>query len=396
LQHGKVKACCKTPFQRIDDEQIRRYGTAAFFNGPYVKERRREMLEGVKHRDCATCWRQEDLGIQSYRYLQAGKEPFASRIPIIHSERSVDNAVPKHVEMILSTNCDLKCSYCGPEFSSAWAGEIKNHGQFPGPHDEPQIAPADPLFAETFWQWFEDVRHSIAYLQFNGGEPLMQNEFYASLERILNFEGPTEGLQLGVISNLNASKSNMGRLRRLLPQLLARYGFRLAISQDSIGTRAEYIRNGLNWSRFNENLSGLLRDFPGLVVEMAPTMSALNVTSIRDFLAYANQLSEDCGKEIIMRPSIVMWPEFQSPLILPTEYSFYLEEAIIFLERLGRWAIMRDRLSEILEALGKENNVRRKRKLFYTWFAEYDRRRNLDFLSVFPEMGSFWRECASL
>jgi hypothetical protein len=396
LQHGKVKACCKTPFQRIDDEQIGAYGTAAIFNGEYVQERRREMLNGVRHRDCNTCWTQEDLGLQSYRYLQAGEEPFRSVIPVIRDERRVDNAVPRHVEIILDTTCDLKCSYCGPEFSSAWAVEVRNQGPYPEPHDDPQIAPADPLFNETFWQWFDGARRSIEYVQFNGGEPLIQKEFYTSLERILNFKGPTHKLQIGIISNLNTPAGKLDKLRQLLPQLLAEYSFRFGISQDSVGARAEYIRNGLCWSRFDENLRGLLRDFPGLVVQIAPTMSALNVTSIKDLMVYADRVSEETGAEIVMRPSIVMWPEFQSPLILPPEYSEYLEETILFLERIGRWPVVRDRLREIIEALGRVEDVAAKRKLFHVWFTEYNRRRRLDFVSVFPEMESFWKDCAAL
>lgn len=396
LQHGKVKACCKTPFQKIDDAQIRQHGTAAVFNGDYVQQRRREMFDGVRHSDCNTCWTQEDLGLLSYRYSQAGKEPFTSTILPIREKQRVDNGVPKHVEIILNTNCDMKCSYCGPEFSSAWAVDIRKHGPFPLSQDDPEIAPADSLFAETFWKWFDSAKSSIEYLQFNGGEPLIQNELYSSLERILSFSGPAHRLQVGIISNLNTPPGKLDQFRQLLPQLMERHNFRFGVSQDSVGVRAEYIRNGLDWARFNQNLRGLLSDFPGLTIQMAPTMSALNVTSIKDLMVYADNLSEEFSAEIIMRPSIVMWPEFQSPLILPPEYSRYLEETILFLERIGRWPVMRERLSEIAEALGKEADVAFRRKHFYSWFSEYDRRRRLDFVSIFPEMENFWKDCAAL
>jgi hypothetical protein len=39
------------------------------------------------------------------------------------------------------------------------------------------------------------------------------------------------------------------------------------------------------------------------------------------------------------------------------------------------------------------DNVEQKRADFYRFFSEHDRRRNTDFLSTFPEMRSFWREC---
>src|SRR5436309_1568975 len=94
LQHGKIKACCKTPFQQIDDDQIRQSGTAALFNGEYVQQRRREMFEGIRHSDCNACWLQEDLGLLSYRWAQAAKEPFRSASSAIAEERRLDNGVP--------------------------------------------------------------------------------------------------------------------------------------------------------------------------------------------------------------------------------------------------------------------------------------------------------------
>lgn len=396
LQHGKIKACCKTPFQRIDDDQIRQSGTAALFNGEYVQQRRREMFEGIRHSDCNACWIQEDLGLLSYRYAQTAREPFRSASSAIAEERRLDNGVPKHVEIILNTNCDMKCSYCGPEFSSAWAIDIRKHGAFPVPHDDPQTAPAASLFKETFWRWFEEVHSSIEYVQFNGGEPLIQHELYTSLERILSFFGSRHGPEIGIISNLNTPPGKLEKFRKLLPPLMERHKFRFGVSQDSVGARAEYIRPGLDWVRFDLNLRGLLRDFPGLSVQLAPTMSALNVTSIRELMVYANEISEQYGTEIVMRPSIVMWPEFQSPLILPPEYSRYLEDAIVFVERISRWPVVRNRLHEIAEALKQCGNVGPLRKLFYMWFSEHDRRRKLDFVSVFPEMENFWRACASL
>lgn len=397
LEHGKVKACCKTPFQSITDEQIRELGAGALFNGHYVQQRRREMLAGIKHDDCSTCWTEEELGLLSYRYLQSGKEPFRSSIASISAQAPVVNrATPKHVEIILNTNCDLKCSYCGPEFSSAWAVELKREGPFPVRHDNPQIAPAGSLFLETFWQWFEEELSSIAYVQFNGGEPLLQNEFYKFLTKILDSSERVGHLQVGVISNLNTPPGKLERLRKILPPLLERHGFRFGISQDSVGKRAEYIRSGLKWQRFDENLRALLADFPGLSVQIAPTMSALNVTSIKSLLIYAAQLSDQYGAEIIMRPSIVMWPDFQSPLILPKEYVRYLEDAIRYLEESRRWPIMRERLSEIREATEKVRELDPRRKIFYDWFKEYDRRRKVSFLEVFPEMEGFWSYCARL
>jgi hypothetical protein len=185
-------------------------------------------------------------------------------------------------------------------------------------------------------------------------------------------------------------------LKELLPQLLERHEFRFGISQDSVDSRAEYIRRGLSWVRFDANIRSLLKDFPQLQVQIAPTMSALNVTSIKSLLVYLDKLSDEYSADIIIRPSIVIYPDFQSPLILPLSFSRYLEEAIDFLEEKGRWFNMRNRLSEILTALQNVKNIDPQRKDFFKWFCEIDRRHNKCFINTFPEMESFWSYCASL
>ena len=393
LEHGKIKACCKTPFQKIADEQINQIGEKAIFNGAYFRERRREMMEGIKNEDCSSCWTEEELGLLSYRYLLSGKEPFKSSIAAIQSNPLSSNYVPKHIEIINNTNCDLKCCYCGPEFSSSWRLEIKRNGVLPIFNQDLQLSQSTELFKKTFWEWFGNVKESIEYVQFNGGEPLLQKEFYDFLNQLLESES---NLKVGIITNLNTPEVRLKQLQTLLPLLLEKHEFRFGISQDSVGSRAEYIRRGLNWSRFDANLRALLRDFPQLEVQIAPTMSVLNVSSIKKLLVYLDELSNEYSANIVLRPSIVISPDFQSPLILPSTFSRYLEEAIDFLEKKGRWSNMRDRLYEILTAIQKMENTDRLRRNFFSWFREIDRRHKKSFPDTFPEMKDFWKLCASL
>jgi hypothetical protein len=396
IQHGRVKACCKTSFQTITNTQLEEFGTSVIFNNQYFQDRRREMFVGIKHGDCSSCWTQEKLGLLSYRLSQSASDTFRASLSAIAAEKRVDAIIPKHIEIILNTNCDLKCCYCGPEFSSSWAVEIGKQGAFPLYFEDQQIPANAPLFQQRFWQWFEQSQDSIEYIQFNGGEPLIQNEFYDCIEQVLKRNRKSSKLEIGIISNLNTPSSKMNRLCEVLPRIMEQCEFRFGISQDSTGARAEYIRNGLKWDRFDNNLRTLIKEFSGLSIQIAPTMSALNVTSVLQLLVYLNILSEALNKEIIIRPSIVMWPAFQSPLILPIGYSEYLYEAIKFLDKIGRWPEMAERLREIIEATPKVKNVDKLRKDFYIWFQEYDRRRNLSFLSVFPEMEGFWSYSARL
>lgn len=383
LEHGRVKACCKTPFQQVTTQELRESGRAAIFNASYFQDRRREMLRGAGHSDCNSCLEQERLGLLSYRLSEAGKEPHSTAVESIAAERPVGTAVPKHIEFILSTLCDLKCTYCGPDFSSSWAMDVRKNGAFPMLGDEPALAFAPAEFREIFWQWFDLNLPRFDYIQFNGGEPLIQREFYNTLQRI---DDARVALQMGVISNLNTPAASLARFRKVLPELMSRHQFRLGVSQDSVGSRAEYIRYGLRWSNFDHNLRLLLREFSSLEVQIAPTMSALNVTSFRRLLEYLDQLSDEFGPRVLLRPSVVMFPEFLSPWALPIHYAAYLDDSISYLDRIGRWPEMKERLCELLSGWQRASQDASLESQFVDWIRYNDARAGVRFVDVFPEM----------
>jgi MoaA/NifB/PqqE/SkfB family radical SAM enzyme len=396
LQHGRIKACCKTPFQALTGDELADRGSDAIFNNDYVLARRAEMLAGVKHPDCAACWRAEDLGVQSYRRSQAAKPMFREVTDNVAATRRLDGAVPRHIEIIMRTTCDLACAYCGPDFSVRWEKEIDRHGRYPEDGGLPVMPTvgAPPNLADTFRAWLSGHLGEVRYLQFNGGEPLIQDEFYEFLELVLA-DRSANRLRLGVITNLNTPPARLRRLLELLPHLHERHDFRFGVSLDAVGRRAEYIRYGLRWDRFDHNLRMLLTTVPDLDLQLAPTMSALNVSSCPDLVDYAAEIQSKYHARITFRPSMVMWPDFQSPLILRPEDYQPISRAVASISARQLWPNLRERLVEIQHAAQRAPDVDRLRAAFHRWFTEYDRRRGLDLPTVFPELADFWRECAA-
>ena len=67
LSRNEIRTCCKTPFQKISDELLDYHQTDIFLNTHYQKKRRMEMLQGVQHSDCKSCWSLEKTGAKSLR-----------------------------------------------------------------------------------------------------------------------------------------------------------------------------------------------------------------------------------------------------------------------------------------------------------------------------------------
>lgn len=394
LAHARVKACCKTPFQTVTRDELDASGTDGVFNGPYVRARRLEMLRGERHGDCAACWQAEERGLQSYRQLQAAKPMFAEVTRSLSDQPRVDGAQQAHIEIILRTTCDLACAYCGPDFSSRWQREVERHGPYPEQGGVPLHLPQPrPDFALVFRDWFANALPAARYVQFNGGEPLIQDDFYALVSLLLAHRDGT-GPQLGVITNLNTPPARLRQFLEVLPALHERHRFRLGVSFDSVGTRAEYIRSGLRWERMDANLRQLVDAVPGLDVQLAPTMSALNVSSIAEVVQYADRLRSENRAAVSFRPGMVMWPDFQSPLILLDDNYRHLDRAVDLLDEIDSWPDLRRRLIEIRGAVLAPDEARPLHASFFRWFTEYDRRRGTSFGRTFPELADFWAACA--
>jgi hypothetical protein len=96
-------------------------------------------------------------------------------------------------------------------------------------------------------------------------------------------------------------------------------------------------------------------------------------------------------------------PEWQSLQILPEAYTWKLEqvkkwmEERMLVEEQKRYDGFKDyeiqRMQRIIAMMKQRNKNTDVKVNFYKFFLEHDRRHNLKFIDVFPEMTTFWDEC---
>jgi hypothetical protein len=191
LSRNEIRTCCKTPFQKVSDELLDHYQTDIFLNTTYQKKRRMEMLQGIQHPDCKSCWSLEQSGATSLR----GNNPygfidFAKRhdmfdefdpptLERISEEVSLDSKIlesnnPFMLEVSLGNTCDMKCMYCNHVYSSQWASEsLKNNTINMEIYKQVQTQPNE-RFINLFWNWVDTkAKHSLDRIGIIGGEPLI-------------------------------------------------------------------------------------------------------------------------------------------------------------------------------------------------------------------------------
>jgi hypothetical protein len=421
LPTGLNNSCYHPPLHQISIQDIEHSG--GLHNTAYKKEQRKLMLSNQRPSECQYCWNMEDLGKLSDRHYRSG-EPWAAvdfeRIK--NSTGDEDNVIPSYVEVNFNNACNLKCSYCSPQFSSSWMDESNRLGAFPTtiPHNAPEhftgsrrVIPArehNP-YVEAFWSWWPQLYPELRHFRMTGGEPLMDRNTHRVLDYVI--ANPSPHLHLNVTSNFSVEEklwqNYFNKVKTICDGRIEH--FMQYISLDGWMEQAEYIRHGLDFDMLWDRVNQFLNEIPGYSsVTFIVTMNNLSVPSLDKLFAGILGLRKIYSKtyqRVWFDTPVLREPAWQSLQILPESYADRLEHVWAWmlknvetaddpyhgfkdyeLARLDRdIAWMRE--GQRMDAA----QLNQRRADFYRFFSEHDRRRGTDFLQTFPEMASWWHEC---
>lgn len=420
LPTGLNNSCYHPPLHRISIEEIGR-NPGALHNTEHKKQQRKLMLAGQRPAECQYCWNMEDLGKLSDRHYRSG-EPWAAvdfdRIK--NSTGDEDDVVPSYVEVNFNHACNLRCSYCSPQFSSSWADEIARHGAYPtsNPHNDPAHFTGNrrPIparehnpYVDAFWQWWPTLYPKLRHFRMTGGEPLMDKNTYRVFDYVLAVPNPE--LHLNVTSNFSVETALFDRYMDYVKKLCNTNieHFMQYVSLDSgRAHQAEYIRHGLEFDRMYKGVHRFLHEIPYRnSLTFIITMNNLSVTGLQEMMEMIlnlRQMYSTTYQRVWFDTPVLREPAWQSLQILPESYAAKLESVRDYMlanmvteanpfHGFKDYEVQRlERDIAWMRSGQKQNNSVAKAD-FYRFFAEHDRRRGTDFLQTFPEMRSWWQEC---
>ncbi len=112
LQTGLNHSCHHPTPHFIPVEEISR-NPSALHNTRYKKFKRKEMLEGIRPKECDYCWNVEDNSNSYSDRIYKSTEPWsAPHFEEIANSNWRDDFNPRYVEVSFSNTCNFKCSYC--------------------------------------------------------------------------------------------------------------------------------------------------------------------------------------------------------------------------------------------------------------------------------------------
>ena len=419
LTTGMTNSCYHPPLHEIDASLLKD-NPSALHNTPYKKEQRKIMLRNERPQECSYCWTQEDMGNLSDRHYRSGEPWAAEHFDRIVNSTGEEDEIPSYVEVNFNHVCNLRCSYCSPQFSSSWADEITRHGAYPTSnlHNDPSYFSGrrrpipvreDNPYVDAFWAWWPSLYPRLKHFRMTGGEPLLDKNTYRVFDYVLAL--PKMDLHLDVTSNFSVEHHIFSRyldyVKRLCNTQIEHFMQYVSVDTGD-WTQAEYIRDGLDMNLMLDHVNEYLTEVPNRnSLTFIITLNNLSVTGLDQLLDYILELRARHSRtyqRVWFDTPLLRQPRWQSLQILPAAYQRRMEQHIEFMQQNlmpeGSFVGFKDyevqRMQRALDWMREPQDateIATARADFYRFFGEHDRRRGTDFLETFPEMTTFWKEC---
>ena len=328
LGSGQTTSCHHPPAHAIDRTAIATT-PSAIHNTPQKKADRALMLAGDRPAGCEYCWKIEDMGRDavSDRVYKSKIYPIKALDDAYNTPADADVNL-RTLEIAFDRTCQFACSYCNPAFSSTWVNDIRKNGpyvkltsdgrnHFTHEHNSAQLyrfGEENPYVTAFFEWWESDLHRTLQELRITGGEPLMSGYTWQLIDWFKNNPGRST-TRLAINSNLGTDV-DVDRLLTSIDGL----DVDLYTSNEAVGLQAEFIRDGLVWDDWVNNVDRLLNSNKFRGIHVMCTINALCLDSLDQLLERIVDWKLEHGRDAIsFTLNILRFPSFQGPLVLPDD-----------------------------------------------------------------------------
>lgn len=312
--NGDLRICCNTNSYSKNRGIIRKPDGTPFNagrddwndarNAELLKEVRATMLKGEWHPECERCRQEEINGIRSRREYEKDDwekwfgdfidEEKAREVTAEDGTLDVDACDINFVDIRYGNFCNFKCRMCGPTDSHMWYEDhvkVTGRTHYKDTHDKIQLVKNNKgkwstdqydwfQNSNVYWDNFEKYAANAHKLYIVGGEPLIIQEHFQSLERIIA-NGTAGDMRLEYNTNLS----------NVPPRLLEMWEH---FKEVRIGVSIDGCNEVFNYQRFPGNFDAVYKNC--LAVDKNPninlkgwfalTVTALNVFHFPEFMKW--------------------------------------------------------------------------------------------------------------
>lgn len=279
------------------------------WNSQFMRDLRRDMLEGKTISACSTCDFQQSIGKLSYREMhnqewedKLGTEELEWRIDesLLHDYEVIEP--PAYLDLRLGNLCNLKCRMCNPYNSTMILKEWREldeetDGAYSAFWSQYGLNARDIgewYESDIFWTSVEQFIPDLKKVYMTGGEPTLIQGNYRFLHTCIDL-GYADQIEL--FFNLNFTNIT-DRFINLINQFK---WTSINASLDGVGGMNEYIREGSNWDKLAGNFKKLASSAWGNVgLGVSPVVQVYNLLDMVDLLEWAEGIWQETDREILI------------------------------------------------------------------------------------------------
>ncbi len=402
LVHGTTHSCHHPKRHKVPLSELIE-NPSALHNTKFKKEQRKKMLMGERPSECAYCWKMEDIGVKySDRFIKSTDAWSWNHLDKIKNLPWDSDVKPSYVEVMLDSTCNFSCAYCVADISTGVAAEIKKFGEYKGFFGHHRLGEHSQdtktdAYRDAFFKWLPNIIEDLEVLRLTGGEPLLSPHFW-SLMKDLN-EYKSQNLSLIVNSHLCHTDTVMGRLISGVQNLLNEKkikDFSVFVSLDTYKEQAEYIRSGLNYDRVKKNLERIAEELPNTEIVIMCTFNILSISKFDLFLQ--DLVSMKKNFPIVLDVSYLRDPEYLAANLATPELVSKMKNSLRYMKNNNdlfndhEITKFENVINWVESPRDKKEELKSRGNLF-RFLKEYDRRKNKNFLELFPDYQEFMKIC---
>ena len=365
----KIGHCPKQNRYPVSIDEIKYHGADLFYKNPNFLKTKKQMINDEKFADlCSTC------SVPIFEYKNIWKTSF----PSLDKDYNYLN----QIDYIFSPVCNQACMYCNDNHSNQWS---KLLGKKPNADEN-----WDNAIRKSFLSFLKKYKPNNVCINFLGGEPFLNLPALIDLCSImLHADNVPPNIRIKITTNLNVKTE-------LIEQFLCfvkKYPdvkFFIAPSIDSINSRAENIRTGLDFNLFMKNLQFIVSSNAFKRIIIIPTINALNIKNCKDFFEYFITFFEKNNySRFKFASNSVIEPRAMAINILPKAFKKDFQTGLDYLKKKSiQYPNLEEtvnKLSSIINMIDTDRSEINLKK-YRQWYEWQGNLKNLNYFQLFPEL----------
>lgn len=293
--NGNYQVCCTSEEHHlaITDEDGKNFNIKnrpsqeEVMNSKFMKDIRKDMLEGRWNKVCTRCLISELSDGVSRREIE--NKDYADIIEEAKASTASDGTISevkyRSIDYRLGNLCNLQCRMCGPHSSSAWLKDwniVKPDDEKMDERRRIELENYDWIEKDYLFEEFQEKLKYCDHLHFAGGEPLITPQMSRMLKYCIDNDY-AQNIELTYNTNLTKLPENVLELWKHFKAV------KLLCSVDGFGKVNEYVRHPTKWDVIDRNLTYLDQNAEKYHIEeilLSTTVQIYNILDLPNLYEY--------------------------------------------------------------------------------------------------------------